>query len=124
MQIITVGAQTDAELVRHASRARWGPLLEAGIQIYEYQPTLYHCKVMIVDGLWVTVGSTNFDPRSFNLNDEANLSYFDADFSRRQIEIFQQDLLHSRQMTLEQWKHRPLSERFWDRAASLLGSQL
>jgi len=124
VQIITVGAQTDAELVRHASRARWGPLLEAGIQIYEYQPTLYHCKVMIVDGLWVTVGSTNFDPRSFNLNDEANLSYFDADFSRRQIEIFQQDLLHSRQMTLEQWKHRPLSERFWDRAASLLGSQL
>ena len=124
VQIITVGAQTDAELVRHASRARWGPLLEAGIQIYEYQPTLYHCKVMIVDGLWVTVGSTDFDPRSFNLNDEANLSYFDADFSRRQIEIFQQDLLHSRQMTLEQWKHRPLSERFWDRAASLLGSQL
>jgi len=70
------------------------------------------------------VGSTNFDPRSFNLNDEANLSYFDADVAQHLEEIFRQDLARSRQVTLQEWKDRPFSEKFWDRAASLLGSQL
>jgi cardiolipin synthase len=124
VQIITVGKQTDSDTVRHASRARWGPLLEAGVEIYEYQPTMYHCKLMIVDALWITVGSTNFDPRSFILNDEANLSYFDADFARRKIDIFKQDLTHSRQVTLQEWKHRPLSEQFAEHVASLFSSQL
>ena len=124
VQIITVGSHADSETVKRASRARWGPLLEAGVEIYEYQPTMYHCKAMIVDGLWVTVGSTNFDPPSFNLNDEANVSYYDADFAKRQIEIFQQDLSHSRQVTFQEWNDRPLAEKFWEHAASLLGSQL
>jgi cardiolipin synthase A/B len=124
IQVITVGRQTDSQTVRRAARARWGALLEAGVEIYEYQPTLYHCKLMIVDGLWVTVGSTNFDPRSFNLNDEANVNYYDADFAQRQIGIFQEDLEHSRQITLQEWKDRPLAEKFWEHAASLLGSQL
>ena len=124
VQIITIGPVTDAELVRHASRARWGELLEAGVEIYEFQPTLYHVKAMIVDGLWVCVGSTNFDPRSFNLNDEANLSYFDVDVAQHLSEIFREDLARSRQVTLQQWKDRPFAEKFWDRAASLLGSQL
>ena len=124
VQVITPGRHIDSEIVRRASRARWGPLLEAGVEIYEYQPTMYHCKAMIVDALWVTVGSTNFDPRSFNLNDEANLSYYDAEFARRQIGIFQQDLAHSRQVTLQEWKDRSLAEKIWEHAASLLGSQL
>ena len=124
VQIITVGSHADSETVRRASRARWGPLLEAGVEIYEYQPTMYHCKTMIVDGLWVTVGSTNFDPRSFSLNDEANLSYYNSDFARRQIGIFQQDLAQSRRTTLQEWNDRPLAEKFWEHAASLLGSQL
>lgn len=64
-----------AEPVRRASRARWCDLLEAGAEIHEYQPTMYLCKVMIVDDVWVSVGSTNFDTRSFRLNDEANLNY-------------------------------------------------
>jgi phosphatidylserine/phosphatidylglycerophosphate/cardiolipin synthase-like enzyme len=80
----------DAETVRKASRARWGDLLEAGVEIFEYQPTMYHCKVMIVDGLWLSVGSTNFDSRSFSLNDEANLNIFDAAFASRQVAVFQQ----------------------------------
>lgn len=105
-------------------RARWGDLLAAGIKIHEYMPTMYHCKVMIVDGLWTTVGSTNFDPRSFSLNDEANVNYYDADFARRQIEIFQEDLAHSRQVTFLEWKDRPLAEKIWEHAASLFGSQL
>ena len=124
VQIITVGSHADSETVRRASRARWGALLEAGIEIYEYLPTMYHCKVMIVDGLWTTVGSTNFDPRSFRLNDEANVNYYDGDFARRQIRIFQEDLARSRQVTFQEWKDRPLAEKFWDHAASLFSAQL
>jgi cardiolipin synthase len=124
VQIITVGSHSDSETVRRASRARWGALLEAGIEIHEYLPTMYHCKVMIVDGLWTTVGSTNFDPRSFSLNDEANVNYHDRDFALRQIEIFQEDLARSRQVTFQEWKDRPLAEKFWEHAASLFGSQL
>jgi cardiolipin synthase len=105
-------------------RARWGALLEAGVEIHEYQPTRYHCKVMIVDGLWTTMGSTNFDPRSFSLNDEANINFYDIDFARRQIEVFQKDLARSRQVAFQEWKDRPLAEKFWEQAASLLGSQL
>ena len=124
LQIITPGEHMDAETVRRASRARWGPLLQAGAEIYEYQPTMFHCKVMIVDGLWSSVGSTNFDTRSFALNDEANLNIFDAEFARRQIEIFRQDLEHSRRITFEQWQNRPWLEKLWEHAASLLGPQL
>ncbi len=78
VQIITPGPDIDTEVVRKASRARWGDLLRAGAEIYEYQPTMFHCKVMVVDSLLVSIGSTNFDNRSFRLNDEANLNVFDA----------------------------------------------
>jgi phosphatidylserine/phosphatidylglycerophosphate/cardiolipin synthase-like enzyme len=77
VKIITPGEHMDAETVRRASRAQWGQLLQAGVEIFEYQPTMYHCKVMIVDDLWLSVGSTNFDNRSFSLNDEANLNITD-----------------------------------------------
>lgn len=124
VQIITAGNHTDSETSRRASRARWGALLETGVEIHKYQPTMYHCKVMIVDGLWTTFGSTNFDPRSFNLNDEANVNYYDVDFASRQIKIFQEDLAHTRQVTFKEWKDRPLAEKLWDHAATLFGSQL
>jgi cardiolipin synthase len=124
VQIITPGRHIDSDIVRRASRALWGPLLEAGVEMYEYQPTMYPCKAMFVDGLWATVGSTNFDPRSFNLNDEANLSYYDAEFARRQIGIFQADLARSRRITLQEWAERPVAERMLERAASLFRSQL
>ena len=110
--------------MRRASRARWGPLLAAGAEIYEYQPTMYHCKVMVVDELLVSVGSTNFDNRSFRLNDEANLNVYDAAFAERQIGIFEDDLARSRRISLQEWNNRPHSEKVWERAASLLGSQM
>ena len=66
------GAKTDVPAARYASRSKWGPLLKAGIKIYEYEPTMYHCKVMIVDDVWVTVGSANFDSRSMFLNFEVS----------------------------------------------------
>ena len=124
LQIITPGEHTDAETVRSASRATWGELLAAGAEIYEYRPTMYHCKVMIVDELMVSTGSTNFDERSFRLNDEANLNIYDAQFAREQVAIFEADLARSRRITLAEWKERPFTERLAERAASLLGTQL
>src|SRR5688572_18230839 len=84
VEIIVPGEHIDTAVTRRAGRSRWGPLLEAGAAIYEYKPTMYHCKVMIVDDLWTSVGSTNFDNRSFRLNDEANLNVYDPEFARAQ----------------------------------------
>jgi cardiolipin synthase len=124
VQIITAGEHIDSETVRRASRARWGDLLEAGVEIFEYQPTMYHCKMMVVDERFVSVGSTNFDPRSFSLNDEANLNIIDPEFAHQQIEVFRRDLSQSRQISLAQWRERPFVEKLVDHAASLLGPQL
>ena len=124
VQIITPGTHTDSETARRASRARWGPLLEAGAEIYEYQPTMYHCKVFIVDGLMVSVGSTNFDPRSFHLNDEASLNIYDAEFARRASDIFARDLALSRRISHAEWVRRPFREKLLERLASILGPLL
>ena len=124
VRVITPGKNIDAEAVRAASRGTWGPLLQAGAEIYEYQPTMYHCKVMIVDQLMVSVGSTNFDNRSFRLNDEANLNVYDSSFAARQTQVFEQDLGQSRRVTLAQWEARPLTEKFKERLALLMRSQL
>jgi cardiolipin synthase len=85
---------------------------------------MYHCKVMIVDALMVSVGSTNFDTRSFRLNDEANLNIYAAEFARQQIAVFNTDLARSRRITLQQWQQRPIAEKIQEHAASLLGAQL
>lgn len=124
VRIILPGERIDWMVVRRASRARWGPLLEAGAQIHEYQPTMYHVKMMVVDGVWTTVGSTNFDPRSFAINDEANLNVHDAEFARRQTAVFERDLAQSRRITLRDWRQRSWHEKALDGAASLIGSQL
>jgi cardiolipin synthase A/B len=124
VQIITPGEHMDAETVRRASRARWGDLLQAGAEIYEYEPTMYHCKVMIVDTLWVSVGSTNFDNRSFRINDEANLNIYDGEFAAAQVSYFLEDLSRSRRISMSDWQQRPFREKLWEHAASLLGGQL
>ena len=124
VDIIVPGAHTDARIVRKASRSSWGPLLEAGVAIYEYEPTMYHTKMMIVDEVWASVGSTNFDNRSFRLNDEANLNILDADFARGQARVFEQDRANSRQITLEAWRGRPRREKLQDWLAGLMRLQL
>ena len=124
LRIVVPGPHMDVDIVRSASRAQWGPLLTAGALIAEYQPTMYHCKVMIVDGLLVSVGSTNFDNRSFQLNDEATLNTLDAEFAAQQTRIFEDDLRLSRTVSLAQWRARPWQERLAERFASLIGSQL
>ncbi|MCC2633135.1 MAG: cls [Ramlibacter sp.] len=120
VRVITPGRKTDQQTVRHASRALWGELLEAGAQIHVYQPTMYHCKLVIVDGLLASVGSTNFDPRSFHLNDEANLNVYDREFARELTRVFEEDLQRCKRVTLEQWQARPALEKMRERAAALL----
>jgi cardiolipin synthase len=124
LRIITPGPIIDSQTVRSASRAGWGPLLEAGAEISEYQPTMFHCKVFTVDGLLVSVGSTNFDNRSFRLNDEANLNIYDAEFAAAQTAQFEADLKQSRRVTLQAWRDRPWTEKLQEHLAALLASQL
>jgi cardiolipin synthase len=124
LRIIVPGEHIDSEAVRSASRATWGPLLAANAVIAEYGPTMYHCKVMIVDGLLVSVGSTNFDNRSFRLNDEATLNIVDKAFASVQTATFEADLAKSRQVTYAQWLARPLQERLKEALATVLNTQL
>ncbi|MBC7994289.1 MAG: cardiolipin synthase B [Rhizobacter sp.] len=124
LRIIVPGEHMDSETVKSASRAQWGLLLEAGALIAEYQPTMFHCKVLIIDGLLVSMGSTNFDNRSFRLNAEATLNILDATVAAEQTAVFEQDLARSRQVSLEMWANRPVREKITDWFASLLSSQL
>nr|WP_288851141.1 phospholipase D-like domain-containing protein [uncultured Acidovorax sp.] len=124
VRLITPGEHTDTETVKAASRATWGELLQAGAEIYEYGPTMYHCKVMIVDQLLVSVGSTNFDNRSFRLNDEANLNVYDAAFAQRQTQVFEDDIRRSRRVTYEAWQDRPLREKVHETLTGWMRSQL
>ena len=124
IRIIVPGGKIDAEIVRKASRADWGELLAAGAEIHEFQPTMFHCKALIVDRQLVSVGSTNFDNRSFRLNDEVNLNVYDVVFAERVTAVFEQDLKQSRPITHAMWKKRPWTEKLLEHTASLVSSQL
>ena len=124
VEIIIPGAKTDSAVVKHASRGKWGPLLKAGVKIYEYQPTMYHCKVMVVDDAFVSLGSANFGNRSFRLNDEANLNLLDEKFAAEQVKVFEHDLSRSKVVTLEAWRDRPRKERAMEWFGQMLKSQL
>jgi len=124
VRIVVPGQYTDARLGRWAAQGLYGALLEAGIQIFEYQPTMMHCKVLVIDGVWSSVGSANFDDRSFRLNDEANLNVFSEELAREQIRLIDADIQHSRLMVLHKWRHRQFGRRINERLALLLRSQL
>jgi cardiolipin synthase A/B len=124
VEIIVPGAKIDSELTRAASRQKWAPLLDAGIVIYEFQPTMFHCKIMVVDDRWVSVGSTNFDSRSFRLNAEANLNVLDRGLALQERAAFERDRLRARAISADGWRHRPLLDRMGDWVAGLAGSQL
>jgi cardiolipin synthase A/B len=124
VRIVVPGRHTDARIGRWAAQGLYGSLLEAGIQIFEYQPTMMHCKVMVIDGLWSSVGSANFDDRSFRLNDEANLNVFSEDLAREQIQLIDADIAKSRRMVPHKWRHRKFGRRINERLALLLRSQL
>lgn len=124
IRVILQGEHTDSDAVRLASRASWGPLLLAGVEIHEYQPTMLHNKLLVVDGEMVSVGSTNFDIRSFRLNDEASLNVYDRAFAARMTEVFEQDLAQSRRYTYRMWEQRPLREKLSEKFVLPLKSQL
>jgi len=124
VEIIVPGSKGDSRIVKHASRGKWGPLLKAGVHIYEYQPTMFHHKCMIIDDVFVSVGSANFGNRSFRLNDEANLNVFSRDFALEQARVFEDDKRHSREMTYKQWTHRSLWKRFLEVITAPFRSQL
>jgi cardiolipin synthase A/B len=111
---ILTQAKTDSEMARAVSRSHYGPLLLGGVEIFEYQVCLLHAKTMVVDGVWGTVGSTNFDNRSFVLNQELNLTVYDRTIAARFEEIFHEDLKYAKQISYEEWKSRGLYERFID----------
>ncbi len=124
IRIITPGEHIDTDLVRRASRSGWGEMLNAHIKIAEYSPTMYHCKVLIVDNLLVSVGSTNFDNRSMRLNDEANLNVLSEEFAKQQTLVFEDDWKKSSQITYKQWLNRPFHEKALEKVSSLFNSQL
>jgi cardiolipin synthase len=124
VEIITPGPDFDSQRVRMAGKSRWRPLLEAGARIYEYQPARYHCKYIIIDDLWASVGSANFDNRSLCLNEEANLNVMDRTFCAEHLRIFEEDKARSHEVTLDEWERRPLREKVVGAVAGLLRSQM
>jgi len=124
IQVIVPGDHMDVAIVGHASRALWGELLDMGVEIFEYQPTMYHCKVLIVDGLFVSVGSTTFDDRSFRLNDEASGNVIDAEFAAAQEATFEGDKMQSNQITRADLRARSKFEVLKDEIAILFRRQL
>src|SRR6478609_9075824 len=110
IRILMPGPHTDSEAVRLASKSAWGPLLSAGVQMFEYQPTMIHNKLLIADRSMVSVGSTNFDMRSFQLNDEASLNVYDRIFSTHMTTVFEDDLRRAKPYTYDMWKGRSWKE--------------
>ena len=124
VRVLMPGKYTDSEAVRLASKAEWGPLLAAGVEMYEYQPTMIHNKMLIADNTMVSVGSTNFDIRSFQLNDEASLNVYDQTFAARMSTVFEDDLGKATRYTYETWKNRSWKEKAAEKFILPIRSQL
>jgi cardiolipin synthase len=122
--IVPSDEQNDVPATKAAGRSAFGPLLEGGVKIYEYQPTMFHLKAMVVDGIFSTLGSANFDDRSFHLNEEINLFVYDAEFAGLMKERYRRNLLRCRRYTPAMWKERPLKKRLTEWLARLFRSEL
>jgi cardiolipin synthase len=111
IRIVSGGPYGDHGIVRRAGRRRYGPLLEAGIEIREYAKHMLHAKALVVDGRWCLLGSTNIDPRSFTLNDEVNVLLWNAELAGQMREMFEEDLSRSELLSLARWRTRSWRER-------------
>ena len=114
LRILVPGDKSDHTLTRTSSRLLYGEFLKAGAEIFEYQAAMIHAKVLIVDGIWSVLGSTNLDSRSFGLNDEVNLAIIDPDIAGELEKHFEADVAQSKQISYEAWKHRGIGERAWE----------
>ncbi|QYM78436.1 hypothetical protein K0B96_14195 [Horticoccus luteus] len=121
---VIVPAKNDSHFGRMASRSRWGPLLAHGVEFYLFEPAMLHCKVMIVDDVFVTIGSVNFDNRSFSINDEVSANIIDADVARKNVAVFNHDLKNSRRLTQQEFENRSVWEKGADWFCGLFRSQL
>lgn len=121
---IVAPAINDSSFGRAAARSRWGALLAAGVEFYLYQPAMYHCKTMTVDDLFVTIGSANFDNRSFTINDEITVNVLDRGIAAAHRKMFEQDMKRSIPLTREEFESRGAHIKFADHVAGLFRSQL
>ncbi|MGH2990695.1 MAG: phospholipase D-like domain-containing protein [Solirubrobacterales bacterium] len=124
VRILVPGPHIDKGLVRLAGRAAYGQLLDAGARIFEYQPTMLHAKSLVVDGVWASVGTVNFDNRSFQLHDEVTLCVWDETFAGRLREAFERDLERSEEIDADGWDGRPPHRRLAEAATTLLRREL
>ena len=124
VRVIVPGEYTDVPLVREASRMHYELMLRRGIRIFEYQPTMMHAKTMVVDGIWSTVGSSNFDERSFRLNDEVNVNVYNEEIAQQMESMFFHDLARCEEITLRKWFRRPRWSRIKEALADVLKPQL
>jgi cardiolipin synthase len=124
VKVMVAGVHNDNQIARDNSVRLYGKLLEAGVEIYEYNPTMLHHKYMVCDGVWSTVGTTSFDNRSFGLNDESNVGVYDRDFAAQWARIFTDDLAACRRITLEEWRGRGALTKLREMAAALLRDQV
>jgi cardiolipin synthase len=120
VRILVGGPRTDVRVARLAAHGRYERLLEAGVRVYEYQPTTLHAKTFVVDGLWVSIGTMNFDNRSLALNDESTLMVLDSAAGGRMEAVFFEDLEHSLEIDLEVFQKRPSYRRVAEWAANLI----
>jgi cardiolipin synthase A/B len=119
VRILVEGDQTDAMPVKWASRSGYERLLEEGIDLYEYQPTMMHAKTLVVDGIWSVIGSANFDNRSLDMNDELSVGVQDRALAGTLLQTFEQDLQRAHHITLDEWRRRPLHHRINEQAWNL-----
>jgi cardiolipin synthase A/B len=124
VRILVPGPHIDKGLARVAGRAAYEPLLDAGARIFEYQPTMLHAKSLVVDGAWASVGTVNFDNRSFQLHDEVTLCVWDERFAGRLHEAFEHDLERSEEIDPRRWEHRSPQRRLSEAATKLLRREL
>ena len=120
VRVLVGGPRTDVRVARVAAHGRYEELLESGVRVYEYQPTTLHAKTFVVDGLWVSVGTMNFDNRSLALNDESTLMVLDPAAGRRMEEVFLDDLRHSEEIDPAAFRRRPWTRRVMEWGANLI----
>jgi cardiolipin synthase len=124
VRVIVPGEHIDVPIARQASRMHYEHLLQRGIRIWEYKPTMMHAKTMVVDGIWTTIGSSNFDDRSFRLNDEVNVNIYDEGIAAQMEAMFLEDLTRSEQITSRKWRRRPFFAKVKESFAGLFKPQL